>query len=83
MQIHTKTYQKYFGYTIADFGACEVCGAGAVDIHHIKPRSLQGGNEIENLAALCRECHRLAHDNKLPTLKSIHNDTIRLFKKNL
>jgi hypothetical protein len=39
---------------------CEICGAMAVDIHHIYARGMGGSNlkdVIENLMALCRKCH--------------------------
>ena len=38
-------------------GRCEVCGKKAIDPHHIKYRSQGGDNDINNLIALCRECH--------------------------
>jgi 5-methylcytosine-specific restriction endonuclease McrA len=57
---HTKIYLEYFGYTQADWIPCEMCGSSAVDIHHIKARGMGGSKKldvIENLMALCRECH--------------------------
>lgn len=56
---------NHFGYTTADFIPCEVCGAPAVDIHHAKPKSLGGGDNIENTIALCRNDHIKAHDGTL------------------
>jgi 5-methylcytosine-specific restriction endonuclease McrA len=43
-------------------GLCEYCGKreGAFEVHHIRPRSQGGGDEIENLACLCggpQGCH--------------------------
>lgn len=67
MQAHVKTYTKYFGYDKGDFIPCEYCGNGSVDIHHITPRSIAKKaslNKIENLAAVCRDCHNRAHNNK-------------------
>lgn len=43
MKPHTKIYFKHFGLTVADNPLCEVCGAIAVDIHHIDARGI-GGN---------------------------------------
>ena len=60
MQKHTKIYMDYFGYTIADFIPCEVCGKQANDIHHIEARGMGGDpskDVIENLQAVCRNCH--------------------------
>lgn len=55
------------GYDESDFIPCEVCGAKAVDIHHIEARGMGGRNEkeanrIENLMALCRRDHILYGD---------------------
>lgn len=77
MQKHTKIYFDYFGYTTADFIACEVCGAKAVDIHHIEPKGMGGSKKkdyIHNLIALCRKDHERAHANEITKeqLNSIH-----------
>jgi 5-methylcytosine-specific restriction endonuclease McrA len=65
------------GFDIADFVPCEVCGAKAIDIHHIEARGMGGtkkGDEIENLMALCRSCHVAYGDIKsqIEFLKNIH-----------
>ena len=67
MNKHTKIYFNYFGYTNADFVACEVCGTQAVEIHHIKPKGMGGSKTkdyIANLIAVCRGCHNMCHDDK-------------------
>jgi hypothetical protein len=63
---HTKIYFKYFGYDESDFIPCEICGAEAVDIHHIDCRGMSGTekDEIENLMAVCRRCHIQYGDKK-------------------
>jgi 5-methylcytosine-specific restriction endonuclease McrA len=61
MKPHTKIYLTYFGYDTTDFVPCEVCGSQAIDIHHIQPRSRGGNDTIENLMALCRDCHHEVH----------------------
>lgn len=58
MTKHCKVYMDYFNYGEQDFIPCEVCGAKAVDIHHITGR---GKDNIDNLIAVCRKCHRAAH----------------------
>lgn len=66
MKNHTKIYFKHFGYSMDDFIPCEVCKARAVDIHHIEARGM-GGTEkdcIENLMAVCRDCHLKYGDKK-------------------
>lgn len=42
---------------------CELCGKSAHgEPHHMRPRSLGGKHNRENLIQLCTECHRLYHD---------------------
>ena len=65
------------GYDITDFIPCEICGAKAVDIHHIEARGMGGSKEadtIENLMAVCRQCHNTYGDlkNYKEMLKEIH-----------
>lgn len=60
MTPHCKVYFKHFGYTIADFIPCELCNSKSVDLHHIHGRG-KGRDVIENIIALCRSCHNLAH----------------------
>lgn len=81
MKKHTKIYMTHFGYALEDFIPCEVCGARAVDIHHIEARGMGGSNEkdlIENLQALCRTCHVFYGDktDHKEYLKSIHNERL-------
>lgn len=43
-------------------GICELCKRRKVtDIHHIIYRSQLGTSQLDNLMALCRECHEKAH----------------------
>ena len=65
MQKHVKLYMKYYDYGEQDFVPCEHCGKKAVDIHHIIYRSQGGKDEIDNLIALCRKCHDMAHNEEL------------------
>ena len=79
MKNHTKIYLKYFGYDMNSFIPCEMCGMKAQDIHHVEARGL-GGNPsgdkdtIENLMALCRQCHIDFGDKKQhkEMLKVVH-----------
>ena len=67
MKKHIVVYLDHFNYDTDDFIPCEVCGAKAVDIHHIKARGMGGSNTkdvIENLQALCRKCHLDFGDKK-------------------
>jgi len=74
---HTKVYLKAMGYDTTDFIPCEICGAKAVDIHHIEARGMGGSKQadiIENLMAVCRQCHNTYGDLKhyKEMLKEIH-----------
>jgi predicted HNH restriction endonuclease len=64
---YKKVYLDYFGYDKGDYIACEVCGAPSVDIHHLQPKGMGGSKTkdyIENLIAVCRDCHNKCHDSK-------------------
>lgn len=55
------------GFHETDFIPCEVCESRAVDIHHIKARGMGGSkqaDDINNLQALCRNCHVKYGDKK-------------------
>ena len=81
MKKHTKIYFDYFGYDKTDFIACEVCGSKSVDIHHLDAKGMGGSklkDYIENLIAVCRDCHIKCHDNKEfnNNAKQIHLDRL-------
>jgi hypothetical protein len=42
MRKHTKIYLDHYGYDETDFIPCEICGAKAVDIHHIEAKGMGG-----------------------------------------
>jgi 5-methylcytosine-specific restriction endonuclease McrA len=81
MKLYTKVYLDYFGYSIADFIHCEVCGDKAIDIHHIQARSKRKDmeNDITNLMAVCRICHQEYGDKKqfIEHLQKIHDNRIK------
>jgi len=72
---YKKVYLKHFGYGDQDFVPCELCESGAAEVHHVNYRSLGGGNDIENLMALCRFHHDLAHAGGLKEdfLQDVHD----------
>jgi len=81
MKNHTKIYLKHFGYGIEDFIPCESCGAKAIDIHHIEARGMGGdkkADDINNLMALCRQCHLVMGDTKthMEYLKTKHKEKL-------
>lgn len=83
MKKHIKLYLSFFKYSPEDFIPCEVCGARAVDIHHIECRGMGGSktkDTIGNLMALCRSCHIEYGDKKqhLEYLQNTHDYFIEL-----
>lgn len=73
MTPHCKVYFKHFDYCIDDVVPCEMCGSRAVDIHHIHGRG-KGKDTVNNLMALCRKCHRKAHEKLHPdVVQAIHD----------
>jgi len=55
---------RYFGESMPDslnYNYLNLKQATA-DLHHIRNRSLGGGDTEDNLVVLCRNCHRLVHD---------------------
>lgn len=77
MKKHVKVYLDHFGYGAEDFIPCEVCSSRAVDIHHIEARGMGGSKKldtIENVMALCRNCHVEYGDKKqyMDNLKAVH-----------
>jgi len=75
MTKHCRIYMKHFDYGEQDVILCEACGRKAVDIHHINGRG-KDKDVIENLMALCRRCHDMAHEEKISKggLQYIHNN---------
>ena len=82
MKRHTKIYLDSFGYGEGDYILCESCGGQATDIHHIENRGMGGSktkDTPENLMALCRICHDMAHRypaRMKPTLERQHRITL-------
>lgn len=84
MQKHVKIYRKYFQYGEQSYVGCEICNSPAADVHHIQYRSRGGGDNIENLMALCRYHHDKAHREELSEayLQKMHQRFIDKFKNN-
>jgi len=74
MKKHVEIYTRYFG--LEDYYQCEACQSRANQIHHIKYKSRGGKDKIENLMALCFNCHEKAHQEilKESELQKIHNE---------
>ncbi|WP_440880618.1 HNH endonuclease [Tenacibaculum sp. C7A-26P2] len=84
MQSYTRVYLKSFGLDESDFCQCETCSekVRATDIHHILTRKKhpEGLNQIENIMAVCRECHNNYGDRiyLIPILFRIHRKVLQL-----
>lgn len=62
MQKHIKNFKERYQLSEGEIFICQHCHqTAAVDIHHIIFKSRGGSDEVENLIALCRECHDKAH----------------------
>jgi 5-methylcytosine-specific restriction endonuclease McrA len=81
MKSYTKIYLNYFSYGIDDYISCEICNSKCVDIHHIHARSQRRDllNDINNLMAVCRDCHIKYGDKNqhIEFLQHIHNEFIK------
>jgi len=65
MKKHVKNYHERAGISPGEWIGCEHraegCQNTAVDIHHVEFGRYARSDEAENLVALCRYCHDLAH----------------------
>ena len=61
MKPHVKNYLNHFGYGDQDYISSEVSGLPAADCHHLVFRSHGGGDNVENVIALTRDEHMMAH----------------------
>lgn len=61
---YKRIFFTHYGYGEQDFIPCFNCSCRAVDIHHLIFKSQGGKDEIDNLVALCRNCHDKAHSDK-------------------
>jgi hypothetical protein len=85
MKPHAKNYLTHFDLGEQDFIYCEYhyikYGAfiRAVDLHHIVYRSQGGTDDINNIVALCRDCHNLAHAEQIDRceLLEIHKEFLQ------
>ena len=55
---------------------CYVCGNEAIEVHHIRPRSLNGKNHPRNLIPLCKDCHDEIHRQIDDGIQMILNTSI-------
>ena len=72
MTPHARIYFKHCGYSEGDFIPCEICHNDAIGIYAIRGKDK---NVIENLCALCRDCHTKCHNEviKRDQMQEIHD----------
>ena len=61
---------------IRDDNKCRLCGGPAEEVHHIRPRHLQGKNHPRNLISLCRNCHDEVHRRILDGIQHTLEDSL-------
>jgi len=79
---HKKVYAKAMDIGPEDIVLCEVCGAVAVDIHHVRFKSQGGTDKINNLIALDRNCHDIAH-GKVKGKELLKDDLFRIIDRRI
>ena len=88
MQRHTLNYFKFFKIDYSPDGwheyiPCEVCHKKSDDLHHIESRikGVKRLDQVENIIALCRDCHNKAHAGTLTKeqLKRIHKIKMKYY----
>ena len=63
---YKQKYLKHRGYAEQDYILCESCfKKRANDVHHIHFKSKGGTDRMDNLIAVCRDCHIKAHEGIL------------------
>ena len=77
MKPYVKLYLDYHKLH-GEFIPCMVCQSTSNEIHHVEPKGMggtAGKDVIENLIALCRNCHEKAHKSIISKdyLKNIIN----------
>jgi 5-methylcytosine-specific restriction endonuclease McrA len=63
LRLAPDSYRKLSRRVLAHDGwRCQRCGTSQnLEVHHVQPRSLLGGDTMENLISLCCRCHRQHH----------------------
>ena len=61
---------------IRDGNKCRICGGPAEEVHHIRPKHLQGRNHPRNLISLCRNCHDEVHRRILDGIQHTLEDSL-------
>ena len=76
---------QFFNYEEQDFIPCEMCNSQAVDIHHLERRTRNKvtNDYIENLIAVCRDCHIKAESdrcfNMYCKIKHLENTCVQIY----
>lgn len=52
-----RAWQKLRMFVLRREPMCRSCGAAANEVDHIRPRSMGGTDDLDNLQPLCKPCH--------------------------
>ena len=64
------------------YSSCYICGSPAEEVHHIRPRMLQGSEyDPCNLVCLCAECHDNIHRVLDDNISKAVKDSLQIKRK--
>lgn len=55
---------------------CYICGNEATEVHHIRPRQLDGRHHPRNLIPLCTDCHDEIHRQIDEGIRNVLTDSV-------
>lgn len=64
---YKEQFYKYHHLDSCDKLPCVICGAVAVNLHHVNYGKGIKDNNPENLAPMCYDCHTGHHDKNKPS----------------
>jgi len=57
---------------------CAICGKPAREVHHIRPKHLNGKNHPRNLILLCNDCHDEVHRRIDQGIQDVLNESLSI-----
>ena len=81
---YKEIYRRHFNLLPGDYVPCLICHNQSVDLHHIVRKSRGGGDNVQNLAPLCRKHHNEVHQYKITEelLQGLNDERIKNFTFN-
>lgn len=62
-------------------GKCAICGKPAIEVHHIRPKHLNGKNHPRNLILLCNDCHDEVHRKIVSGIQMVLEKSLEIPKR--